>query len=129
MEPDLPRMLEHADAALLIGDAALAVDPSEISIPLMDLGREWVDWTGLPMVFAVWAGRDAAQWPDLGPLLEESRQYGLGELDAIIKIEAERRGFSEELVHQYLTRNVWFHLGPEERQGMQLYLDYARRLA
>ncbi|MBI4889184.1 MAG: menaquinone biosynthesis protein [Acidobacteria bacterium] len=129
MEPDLPRMLECADAALLIGDAALSIDPSEVDRPLLDLGREWIEWTGLPMVFAVWAGREAGRWPELAGLLEDSRQYGLGELDAIIKIEAERRGFSEELVQQYLTRNVWFHLGKEERAGMNLYLDFARRLA
>lgn len=128
MEPDLTRMLGEADAALLIGDAALSVDPSEVDLPCLDLGREWAELTGLPMVFAVWAGRGTAAWPELPGILEESRQYGLGELDAIIRVEAERRGFGEELVHQYLTRNVWFHLGPEEKQGLALYLSLAQEL-
>lgn len=128
MEPDLPRMLDEAGAALVIGDAALAIDPSDLGPRCLDLGREWADLTGLPMVFAVWAGRGAAAWPGLARILEESRQYGLGELDAIIKTEAERRGFGQELVHQYLTRNVWFHLGPEEKQGLELYLKLVREL-
>lgn len=128
MEPDLTRMLAHADAALLIGDAALAVDPSEVDLRCLDLGREWAELTGLPMVFAVWAGRAPAAWPELPAILEASRQYGLGALDDIIRIEAERRGFGEELVHQYLTRNVWFHLGPEEKQGLEEYLSLAREL-
>lgn len=128
MEPDLTRMLEEADAALVIGDPALAIDPSEVDLPCLDLGREWAELTGLPMVFAVWAGRGVAAWPELAGILEASRQYGLGELDAIIKTEAERRGFGEELVHQYLTRNVWFHLGPEERQGLAQYLSLVREL-
>ena len=128
MEPDLPRMLDAADAALVIGDAALAIDPSEVDLPCLDLGREWAELTGLPMVFAVWAGRNPSEWPELASILEASRQYGLGELDAIIETEADRRGFGEELVHQYLTRNVWFHLGPEEKQGLDEYLSLVREL-
>src|SRR2546421_5311802 len=45
---------EEADAKLLIGDAALQSafnDPT----PHYDLGRLWLERTGLPMVFAVWA--------------------------------------------------------------------------
>jgi len=59
-EPDLPRMLEQADAAVLIGDpaleATLASDHGE-GVVVTDLAREWLDWQGLPMVFAVWAVR------------------------------------------------------------------------
>ena len=54
---DLAEMLGKADAALLIGDAALRVDPATLPFETLDLGAEWVDMTGLPMVFAVWAGR------------------------------------------------------------------------
>src|SRR5213083_183081 len=50
---------EEADAKLLIGDAALQSafnDPT----PHYDLGRLWLERTGLPMVFAVWAVREPA---------------------------------------------------------------------
>ena len=43
-----------ADATLLIGDAALR-SAFEDPTPHFDLGRLWLDRTGLPMVFAVWA--------------------------------------------------------------------------
>ena len=49
-------MLAECDAALVIGDPALRVDPAKLPYFTMDLGAEWVAWTGLPMVFAVWAG-------------------------------------------------------------------------
>src|SRR5215475_13941229 len=55
---DLTTMLGEADAALLIGDAALRVDPEKLPFETLDLGGEWVAMTGLPMVFAVWAGRN-----------------------------------------------------------------------
>src|SRR4029078_9825736 len=43
-----------ADAKLLIGDAALK-SAFEDPTPHYDLGRLWLERTGLPMVFAVWA--------------------------------------------------------------------------
>src|SRR5438445_12448747 len=45
---------EDADAKLLIGDAALK-SAFEDPTPHYDLGRLWLERTGLPMVFAVWA--------------------------------------------------------------------------
>src|SRR5438128_6965356 len=45
---------EDADAKLLIGDAALQ-SAFEDPTPHYDLGRLWLERTGLPMVFAVWA--------------------------------------------------------------------------
>src|SRR5579859_2413809 len=57
--PDLTSMLFEADAALLIGDAALRAtyDAPRRGLDVYDLGQVWHDWTGLPMVFAVWAAR------------------------------------------------------------------------
>src|ERR687885_1514405 len=55
---------EEADAKLLIGDAALQ-SAFEDPTPHFDLGRLWLERTGLPMVFAVWACRGPAP-PGLG---------------------------------------------------------------
>src|SRR6478672_9925674 len=49
-------MREIADAALIIGDPALHIDPASLPWHVYDLGAEWMELTGLPMVFAVWAG-------------------------------------------------------------------------
>ena len=53
----LPLEEEDADAKLLIGDAALK-SAFEDPTPHYDLGRLWLEKTGLPMVFAVWAVPD-----------------------------------------------------------------------
>src|SRR5204863_4996938 len=45
---------QDAEAKLLIGDAALK-SAFEDPTPHYDLGRLWLERTGLPMVFAVWA--------------------------------------------------------------------------
>src|SRR3954466_10234765 len=56
---------EEAEAKLLIGDAALK-SAFEDPTPHHDLGRLWLERTGLPMVFAVWAAPE----PGHGDLLE-----------------------------------------------------------
>jgi predicted solute-binding protein len=57
MPADLAAMLGEADAALIIGDPALHLEPETLPFATLDLGAEWTSMTGLPMVFAVWAGR------------------------------------------------------------------------
>lgn len=128
MAPDLNRMLSVADAALLIGDAALSVEPESTGLEWMDLGQAWLELTGLPMVFAVWAGRARAGVDGLEAVLEGSFSYGRESLDAIIKSEADSRGFSRELVASYFERNVLFRMGEAERAGLEAFLAAARAL-
>ena len=75
--PDLDAMLRIADAALIIGDPALRIDPAALPWHVYDLGAEWVEMTGLPMVFAVWAGRKGMVTPELVAAFQESCRYGL----------------------------------------------------
>ena len=62
--PDLNAMLDLGDAALIIGDKALVWDPEAVrrkpdtNIQKIDLGEAWTSMTGLPFVWAFWAGPD-----------------------------------------------------------------------
>ncbi len=127
-EPDLDRMLRLADAALIIGDPALHIEPSTLPYHVYDLGAEWFDITGLPMVFAVWAGRRSAVTPDVVEAFHASCRYGMGRLDEIVAAESGRRGFPEPLVHEYLAERIVHELGPEEYQGMRRFLELASEL-
>ena len=64
MAPDLAAMLERCDAALIIGDPALFLDVEAAGVEKIDLGEEWTAMTGLPFVWAFWAGRAGALTPD-----------------------------------------------------------------
>ena len=125
--PDLDAMLQIADAALIIGDPALRIDPVSLQWHVYDLGAEWVEMTGLPMVFAVWAGRKGTVTPELVAAFQESCRYGLSHLEEIVTSESEARGFAPDLVRQYLTRHIVHELGPRDYQGMELFLEYASR--
>jgi predicted solute-binding protein len=124
--PDLTRMLAVADAALIIGDPALHLDPQTFGDRVLDLGAEWTDMTGLPMVFAIWAGRKEAITAEVEAIFRASYQFGRDHLDEIIRLEGASRGLSDELARQYLTRHIICELGATEYRGLELFLDYAR---
>ena len=127
--PHLASMLRAADAALLIGAAALRVDVASLPFHVYDLGAEWVEMTGLPMVFAVWAGRKGAVTPQVVEAFRQSCRYGRDRLEEIVAAEAPSRGFAPDMVREYLTRRIVHELGPRDYQGMELFLDYAGRPA
>jgi predicted solute-binding protein len=120
--PSLEAMLAEADAALLIGDAALQVDPASLPYAVLDLGEEWQRLTGLPMVFAAWAGPAAVQSPWLEGTLRESLADGIANLDVIVEQEAARHSVGGDLARSYLTENIRFLLGERELAGMREYL-------
>ena len=121
--PKLEPMLDECDAALLIGDSALVLDPYELPFEVLDLGAEWYALTGLPMVFALWAGRAPANLADLSDVLDSSFQFGCEHLNDIVDLEYERRGVSRELAYEYLTRYIHFRIGDAEQKGLETFLE------
>lgn len=124
--PDLDAMLRIADAALVIGDPALRIDPARLPYYVYDLGAEWTEMTGLPMVFAVWAGRPGTVTAAVEEAFRDSFRYGRAHLEQLVSAESARRDFPPELVREYLTRHIVHELGEREYEGMELFLSYAR---
>jgi chorismate dehydratase len=125
--PHLASMLEDNDAALIIGDAALALDPATLPFHVLDLGDEWVKMTGLPMVFAVWAAREGFPTQDPAPFLESMR-FGRDHIADIARSEHAKIGVSEDLARSYLANNIVFELGGREYAGLKTFLQYASEL-
>lgn len=123
--PDLDAMLRIADAALVIGDSALRIDPARLPYRTYDLGAEWVAMTGLPMVFAVWAGRPGVATAQVEDAFRGFWLYGRAHINEIVAVESAGRGFPPEMVRDYLTRHIVHELGPREYEGMNLFLEYA----
>lgn len=123
-EPDVGKMLSAADAALVIGDAALFKTESA-GMDYLDLAEEWRDMTGLPFVFAVWAGRDGAIDLDDTQAIISSKNLGLDNIDAVCEAAAAEYNTEVGLVKSYLTENIQFNLGEEEIAGMRQYFELA----
>lgn len=131
--PRLDEMLEIADAALIIGDPALRIDPSMAAwkgrpVHVYDLGAEWFDITGLPMVFAVWGMKNSASPEGLAEALADSAAHGMRRIDEIVRDESPRLGLEPSVVRTYLTRYIRYELGDREREAMRLYLRLASEL-
>jgi chorismate dehydratase len=129
MIPSAPKpqeMLAAADAALVIGDPALVHDGR---IPeVYDLAAEWKKFTGLPFVFAVWAGREGAKIGRLREDFEASRDYGLAHVDDIAREYAPKLNMPPEAIKVYLTENIDYSLDEENCQGLRLFYRLAREL-
>jgi chorismate dehydratase len=131
MPPDLPAMLREADAALLIGDEALRAywDRPE-GLFVSDLGAEWTAWTGLPMVYAVWAVRRsfADEQPEavaaVNDALNGSLAYCRAHLDDISEYAARWEAFPASHFRSYFDA-LHFRFEPRFREGLVRYLAEA----
>ena len=113
-----------ADAILLIGDRAIH-PPTEGFIHEWDLGDQWCRWSELSFVFAMWVARPGAVVDGLAEALEASRDSGVANLADIARREAPRVGLKEDECLSYLQDNLYFYLGPRERQGLAQFHRYA----
>jgi chorismate dehydratase len=116
---------EEADATLLIGDAALR-SAFEDPTPHYDLGRLWLERTGLPMVFAVWAAPEPTP-PELSQLEEalvDSLRRARAEPEQLAYEASERYGYPAGFLARYFEK-LRYSFGPRERAGLLTFLELA----
>lgn len=125
MDPDPAAMLASADAALVIGDPALSFAGAA---ECLDLGQAWLEATGLPFVFAFWAGRPgvlkAGDVTRLQRALAEG-QARIGEIASAYNGCGAGHAADNEA---YLRRNISFGLGPDEQAGLREFFRRAHAL-
>jgi chorismate dehydratase len=129
--PELSTMLLEADAAVLIGDAALRAtyDAPRRGLQVHDLGQAWRDWSGLPMVFAVWAARRsyAEAHPglvkDVHAAFLRSRDDARAHVDEVAAAAARWEVFDPATLATYF-RTLDFSLGARQLAGLR---EFARR--
>jgi chorismate dehydratase len=128
MAPDLDAMLARADGAVIIGDKALFLDHEAAGARKIDLGELWTHTTGLPFVFAFWAGRQQAVTPaDVG-MLRNARDGGLANLEAIARAYLPGNVERQAIACRYLRDNIQYTLGDEELEGLTAFYTYASEL-
>lgn len=117
---------EEADAKLLIGDAALK-SAFEDPTPHYDLGRLWLERTGLPMVFAVWACPEplSGGLPELEDALVASVRLARAEPEQLAHEASERYGYPAGFLARYFEK-LRYRFGPRERAGLMTFLELAR---
>ncbi|MSO55428.1 MAG: hypothetical protein EXQ55_00670 [Acidobacteria bacterium] len=121
MPPDLPQMLGECDAALLIGDNALFTDHAALGFEKIDLGETWTGMTGLPFVYAFWAGRPGVAGRDDIAALQEARDRGIGATATIGRQSYPDSPEKAVRADRYLREEVKYALGERERQGLERF--------
>lgn len=117
----------NADAVLLIGDRAIG-SPHERFEAVWDLGNEWVGFSGLPFVFAMWVARQDVETESLAMVLAETRNRGEANLAAIAAAESASHGLTVPQCLTYLRDNLHYHFGPQERLGLSTFYRYSTSL-
>ncbi|HLE98740.1 MAG TPA: menaquinone biosynthesis protein [Gaiellaceae bacterium] len=117
---------EDADAKLLIGDAALR-SAFEDPTPHFDLGRLWLDRTGLPMVFAVWAAGEPLVdgLVELEHALVASVRLARSEPERLALQASNMYGYPPGFLARYFEK-LRYSFGPRERAGLYTFLEMAR---
>jgi len=114
---------EEADAALVIGDAAMSLEPGPLALDL-DLGDWWQKSFHRPFVYAFWAWRERrgeSIGEPLIELLQASHERGLAEMALIIEEAAVAHSWSEDRVRRYLDERIHFELDAEALDGLRLF--------
>ncbi len=122
---------ERFDAALFIGDVALALRKERPDLVWTDLGGAWTEWTGLPFVYALWQVHAPAALDDdvaaCARALSESKAAGLADLDGLARrysgpFPASRSGLAD------YWRGLEYGLDAEVREGLRKFFEMAVEL-
>ena len=125
-EVELVPLEQPADARMLIGDAALH-SAFEDPTPHYDLGRLWLERTGLPMVFAVFAAPEpvAPGMAALEDALVDSVRRARAEPEQLAYESSDRYGYPAGFLARYFEK-LRYRFGPRERAGLFTFLEMAR---
>ena len=137
--PDLDPMLEKAEAAMLIGDPALFAleerqnrqERSGEELVYHDVAEEWIAFTGLPWVAAVWAIREESLVKS-GRTLDEiaadftaSRDRGRENIETLVEEWSARLPLPANTIRTYLTSNIFYKLDSECLAGLRKFYELA----
>jgi len=115
----LAERLELGDATVAIGDEALVW--SDKNVRSIDLGGAWTEWTGLPFVFALWAGPQAH--PELYAAFSRCFEMNVTRLEELARDRAGEDLSRARLLESYWTQSIRYRLGDREHQGLMRYLS------
>jgi chorismate dehydratase len=97
----------------------------EAGLEKIDLGEAWSTMTGLPFVWAFWAGRPDALNDDDVRALGRARDAGVASSDAIAQEYFPESPARQAVGAAYLRDNIKYYLGADERAALELFYRYA----
>src|SRR5262249_21938830 len=91
----------------------------KVSPCIYDLGEAWIDFTGLPFVFAAWVSNKPLP-EDFIREFNAANKLGLQHIDTVVA----ENPYPVFDLHQYYTRHISYDLTGEKRKGLQQFLSF-----
>ena len=117
------RALAGYHATLFIGDVALRARRLK-GVDVYDLGEAWQRFTGLPIVYAIWASRgDTARYAFWADRVARAVSWAEENLAAVVE-QALLRGApaTKEDLETYFASCIGYRVGAREEEGLERYL-------
>ena len=113
-------LLKCGPYALVIGDEAIKARMTHNVV--MDLGEEWRELTGYPMVFGISASCKEKDMSEVNKTVMESVEWGKKNIDLIVAEAAKKFGIPVEFLYVYF-KSLTFRMGAKEKRGLKLFED------
>jgi chorismate dehydratase len=117
---ELNDQLSQEEGMVLIGDKTFGLSGQ---YPFcFDLAGEWIKFTGLPFVFAVWISRQPLP-AEFEKSFQSALAWGVEHREESI-IMANNPHISEKELISYLKNDISYNLDEQKRKGMELFLKF-----
>lgn len=116
--------IQSDTAALVIGDKVFNVENKYPYI--YDLAQEWINFTGLPFVFAAWVANTKLPSAYIY-LFEKAMRYGIENVDKAVDQVSAHCPIGQHGLIDYLQNNIDYELDEMKMKGMDLFLSKLQR--
>ncbi len=116
-------LLRMCGSALVIGDEAIKA--RMVYNVVMDLGEEWFDLTGYPMVFGISSSLKEVNATECDELIKRSLNWGFEHFEEVV--ESAERAFKmpREFLEDYF-RTLIYTMGSKERRGLEIFEELCK---
>lgn len=118
--PNLGEMLDHNDAALIIGDPGMTFPRTGLRV--WDMATLWRNYTAFGFVFAMWmVGNERTVDVDFAG----ARDEGVTRIEDIVNAYQEK--IPQMDLRKYLTENIVYRIDDSMQRGLELYFELAHK--
>lgn len=113
---------QDADAFVLIGDATFG-RKDEFSY-VYDLAEEWIDFTGRPFAFAVWAANKDLE-PEFLREFNQALKFGVDSCESLADNLPKRSDYD---LYDYLTNRISYPFDEKKQEAVKMFLHFISAL-